>query len=188
MRIFVIGGTGFIGPYVVRRLHEMGHEVILFHRGQTEADLPLGVKHLLGDRRRLTDFADEFRQLAPHVVLDMIPLTEQDAQMVMNTFKGIAQRVIAISSQDVYRVYGKLLRIEPGPIEPVPLTEDAPLRQRLYPYRGEIPRNPDDPKRWLDDYDKILVERAVMGDPDLSGTILRLPMVYGPGDKQHGRC
>jgi nucleoside-diphosphate-sugar epimerase len=36
---------------------------------------------------------------------------------------------------------------------------------------------------WLDDeYDKIPVERAILGDPALSGTVLRLPMVYGPGD------
>ena len=46
-------------------------------------------------------------------------------------------------------------------------------------------RDQDDPKRWQDDYDKILVERVVMGDPNLPGTILRLPMMYGPGDYQH---
>jgi nucleoside-diphosphate-sugar epimerase len=31
-------------------------------------------------------------------------------------------------------------------------------------------------------YDKLLVERAVLGDPDLPGTVLRLPMAHGPGD------
>src|ERR1039458_10389884 len=37
---------------------------------------------------------------------------------------------------------------------------------------------------WLDDeYDKIPVERAVLSDPDLPGTVLRLPMIYGPGDR-----
>jgi nucleoside-diphosphate-sugar epimerase len=36
---------------------------------------------------------------------------------------------------------------------------------------------------WLtDDYDKIPAERAVMNDRKLPGTVLRLPMVYGPGD------
>jgi nucleoside-diphosphate-sugar epimerase len=36
---------------------------------------------------------------------------------------------------------------------------------------------------WIDDeYDKIPVERAVLGDPELPGTVLRLPMIYGPGD------
>jgi nucleoside-diphosphate-sugar epimerase len=39
--------------------------------------------------------------------------------------------------------------------------------------------------RWLDDRDKILVERVVMGEPDLPGTILHLPMVYGPEDDAH---
>ncbi len=55
--------------------------------------------------------------------------------------------------------------------------EDAPLRDRLYPYRGKIDR--------LYDYDKILVERAAQSDPDLRATVLRLPMVYGPRDYQH---
>jgi nucleoside-diphosphate-sugar epimerase len=35
------------------------------------------------------------------------------------------------------------------------------------------------------DYEKILVERAVMSDAKLPGTVLRLPQVYGPGDPQH---
>lgn len=33
-----------------------------------------------------------------------------------------------------------------------------------------------------DDYDKVLVERAMLGDGSLPTTVLRLPMVYGPGD------
>jgi len=37
----------------------------------------------------------------------------------------------------------------------------------------------------MDDYDKILVEQIVMGDPLVQGTILRLAAVYGPGDSQH---
>jgi hypothetical protein len=36
-----------------------------------------------------------------------------------------------------------------------------------------------------DDYDKIPVARTIMSDPELAGTILRLPMVYGPGDMFH---
>ena len=34
-----------------------------------------------------------------------------------------------------------------------------------------------------DDYDKILVEQAVLDQPALPATVLRLPAVYGPGDK-----
>jgi nucleoside-diphosphate-sugar epimerase len=106
----------------------------------------------------------------------MIPLCENDAVTVMNTFRGIAKRVVAISSCDVYRAYGRLTGLETGPPDPDPLTETSPLREKLYPYRGKI--------AGMDDYDKIPVERIVLGAPDLPGTVLRLPMVYGPRDRQ----
>lgn len=185
MRILVIGGTRFIGPCVVRRLFAEGHEVTLFHRGKSMADLPESITHMLGDRHDLREFRSAFKSLKPDVVLDMVPITEQDAQMVVDTFKGIAGRVVALSSQDVYRAYGILIGIEEGTIEKMPLTEDANLRTRLYPYRGDEPRAEDDPRKILDDYDKILAERVYMSVPELPGTILRLPMVYGPGDYQH---
>jgi nucleoside-diphosphate-sugar epimerase len=93
--------------------------------------------------------------------------------------------VVAISSVDVYRAYHVMRGKEPPPRDPVPLTEEAPLRPQLFPFRADTPRAPDDPTRWADDYDKILVERVVMSDPELPGTVLRLPAVYGPCDRQH---
>ncbi len=36
MRILFIGGTRFIGAAAVRQLSETGHEVTVFHRGQSE--------------------------------------------------------------------------------------------------------------------------------------------------------
>jgi len=39
---------------------------------------------------------------------------------------------------------------------------------------------------WIDeDYDKIAVEAAILNDPEIQASILRLPMVYGPGDRLH---
>jgi len=180
MRVLIIGGTAFTGPHVARRLFEMGHELTLFHRGRSQADLPPTVRHILGDRQRLADFSDELKRFAPHLVLDMIPLSEADAQQVMELFRGIAERVIAISSQDVYWAYGRLIGTESGPATTAPLQESSPLRTRLYPYRERV-----DPDHRLYHYDKILVERAIMGLSELPGTILRFPMVYGPGDRQH---
>lgn len=185
MRILVIGGTRFIGPFVVNQLWQQGHEVAVFHRGQTAAELPGGVHEILGDRSRLAEYQDDFKRFAPEVVIDMFPFLEQDALAVMDVFENIAQRVVAVSSVDVYRAYARVIGTEPGPADPVPLTEDAPLRERNYPYRGATLRSKDDPMRWHDDYDKILVERVVMRHAHVAGTVLRLPVVYGPGDNQH---
>jgi nucleoside-diphosphate-sugar epimerase len=185
MRVLVLGGTRFMGPFAVRRLVESGHDVTVFHRGRSQADLPPAVRHITGDRQRLADFRGELCAPAPEVVLDMLPMTEADARAVQETFRGVAGRLVAISSQDVYRAYGRLIGTEPGSPDPVPLDEDAPLREKLYPYRGAEPRTADDPAVWMDDYDKIPMERLVLGTPDLPGTVLRLPAVYGPGDRQH---
>lgn len=177
MKILIIGGTNFIGPPVVRRLNEMGYEATVFHRGRTKTNLPEGINYIQGDRNNLAAYQSQFAKILPQVVLDMIPYTEQDAKDLVNTFKGISERVIAISSQDVYRAYNVLLRREEG-LELIPLKEDSALRTQLYPFR-DLPERPLNAPA---DYDKILVERAVMGDPELPGTILRLPMVYGSGD------
>jgi len=185
MRVLVIGGTNFMGPLVVQTLHAQGHDVTVFHRGKTTTDLPQGVREIFGDRHPLANVASGIQKAEPDIVLDMIPALEQDAWDIMHTFRGIARRVVAISSQDVYRAFGRVNLKESGPIDLSLITEDSPLRENLYPYRSDPRRAEDDPLKWQDDYDKILVERIVMSDPDLPGTILRLPMVYGPGDYQH---
>ena len=185
MRVLVIGGAGFVGPWVVRQLAEAGHDVTIFHRGETEVALPADVAHVHGDREHLADHVPALRRSAPEVVVDVRPLREADARSVVDAFVGVARRLVAISSMDVYHAYGRLHGSEPGPPEPTPFAEDAPLRDRLYPYRAGPPRGADDPMRWADDYDKIPVERAVLGEPRLPGTVLRLPFVHGPGDQQH---
>src|SRR5262245_48107331 len=118
MTILVLGGTGFIGRHVVRYLVDRGNSVTVFHRGETEADIPSTVKHLRGDRNELPSFVDSIRRLAPEVVLDMIPYTERDAVAALETFTHIARRLVAISSGDVYRNYSRLRRVEDGEPDP----------------------------------------------------------------------
>ncbi len=174
MRVLLIGGTGFLGPDVVRFLTEAGHDVTILHRGEHEREVG-PVRHVHGDRLG-PELADAARSVAPEVILDMAPLTEAHAEATMTAAHRVARRVVAISSSDVYRAYGRLHGTEPGAPEPVPIGEDAPLREKLYPYRNwqrmTVP--------WRDEYDKIPVERHVMGDAEIAGTILRLAFVHGP--------
>jgi nucleoside-diphosphate-sugar epimerase len=186
MKALLIGGSGFIGPFVARGLLREGHEVAVFHRGQAAPELPPGALRILGDRNQLAAHAAEISRWAPEVVVDLILSSGRQADALMDLFRGATGRVVALSSQDVYRAFGILLGLEPGPPQPVPLTEESELRTRLHPYGPEQTRRMQAVFSWLDeDYDKIPVERAVLGDPRLPGTVLRLPMIYGPGDPLH---
>jgi nucleoside-diphosphate-sugar epimerase len=179
MRILVIGGTGFIGRPLVRELARTGHVVSVLTRGGSACDLP--AEKIVGERgdlARLRPQAD--------VIVDLILSSGAQAQRLMDTFRGDAKRVVAASSMDVYRACGVLHGSEEGPLEPVPLTEDSALRTKLQTYPPEAVKMLQKVFPWLDDeYDKIPVERAVLGDPQLPGTVLRLPMIYGPGDHLH---
>jgi nucleoside-diphosphate-sugar epimerase len=180
MRILVLGGTSLTGPYAVRRLHSLGHDVTVLHRGEHEAELPADVRHIHGDFRYMTREAFD---PAPDVVLHMWAMTEADATSFVEGFRGVASRAVVISSGDVYRAYGRLTGLESGPPDAVPLTEDAPLRDSRYPYRKFAPS----PDHWMTQYDKILVEQVLMGQTDLPACVLRFPAVVGPGEYRRFR-
>ncbi len=181
MRVLVIGGTAFIGPAVVSQLVEAGHQVTAFHRGETPGRLPDSVGEILGDRRDLFSFRSEFASLKPDAVIDMVCMTEHHARTTLDTFDGVAGRLVVISSQDVYRAFTRFNGVEPGPPDPVPLVEDSPLREALYLFRDA----PNQRFEWSRDYEKVMVERVINDEGGMPATILRLPAVYGPGDYQH---
>jgi nucleoside-diphosphate-sugar epimerase len=179
MRILVLGGTGFIGSHVSRQLAEAGHDVCVFHRGQTAARLPNNVRYVRSEAiwHSSQIFPSKVVAFSPDAIIHMIAMTQRDAETAMSQFRGHAGRIVAISSGDVYLAYARFTRFEPGEPVALPLKENSPLRTKLYPYRSEA-TSPEDMRY---DYDKILVERACFGDPTLPGTVLRLPKVYGAG-------
>jgi nucleoside-diphosphate-sugar epimerase len=186
MRILVIGGTGFIGRFLVPRLIDAGHEMAVLQRPESEKELPDGARSIRGNRHALADSARVLRDFAPQVVVDLILSSGRQAATLMDVFRGYASRVVAASSIDVYRAMDVVHRREDGLLEPLPLREDSALRTRLHPYPAEQVRAMQNIFAWLDDdYDKIPVEQTILGDAQLPGTVLRLPMIYGPGDPRH---
>ncbi len=178
MRVLVLGATGFIGPPLISSLTRAGVEAIGASRGGG------GSGAVALDRSVVTDVRQVVRERKVDVVIDLLGLTESAASPLFAALDGEIERLVLTSSCDVYRNYeGLHRRASPPPLTGL-LQEASPLRETRYPYRASPPRSQDAPDRWLDDYDKIPIEIALRERPDLNGVILRLPMVYGPGDRQ----
>ena len=185
MRVLLIGGNGFIGRFVAASLQKQGHDVAIFHRGTT-AGLPVGVSEILGNRRELQASASALKRFRPDIVVDFVISSGPQAEELMKVFRGTTRRVVMLSSIDVYRAIGIANGTEEGPLQNLPLTEESELRRNLHPYSAESMQMLLKVFPWVtDDYDKIPAERVLMSDPELPGTVLRLPMVYGPSDPLH---
>ena len=50
LSVLVLGGTGFIGPHIVREMLRRGHSVTLFNRGRTNSGLFPDIETIKGDR------------------------------------------------------------------------------------------------------------------------------------------
>jgi nucleoside-diphosphate-sugar epimerase len=168
VRVLVLGGTEFSGPFVVQELLEGGHDVVVFHRGEHEHPLTAGAEHVHGDFAEFERHLPELRDQQPEVVVDMRAFRREEGRRVLG-FEGVAERAIVASSADVYRAYGRLHKTEPGPPEPLPLAEESPLREVVI----------------REDYDKVGVEREARSLRNYQVTVLRLPSIHGPGDYLH---
>lgn len=179
MRVLVVGGTRFVGAHVVRRLHEAGAEITVFHRGRSDNPMLPPVAHVRDPAGAypITAFPETLAR-DWDVVVHMVAMGRADGEAAAAAFAGRTGRLVLVSSCDVYRAYGRLTRSEPGVPDLVPLREDAPLRSVLHPYRGMEAEL----GAYAHDYDKVLAEAALRERTDLDWTILRLPKVYGPED------
>jgi 2'-hydroxyisoflavone reductase len=105
LRILILGGTGFTGPYQVRYALSRGHKVSTFNRGKTRpGELPKEVEQLIGDRNGQLD-ALKNRQW--DVVIDnptTLPAWVRDAAQIL---KGNVDRYVFISTISVYADTGQ---------------------------------------------------------------------------------
>lgn len=169
-RILIFGGTGFIGPHTVRHAVARGHDVSIFTRGRSDADIP-DVEHLIGDRN---DDHTALEGRTWDVVLDN---NAQDYRWVQRSTALLAESVdhyLLVSSISAYQ-------LEPGRwSDPTQV-----LRQRIidegYPCI-------EAPEGWTDGDDapyglmKSLSEDIVREAFPGRATIVRPGLIVGPGD------
>ncbi len=169
MRIVVLGGTQFIGRRITESLAGRGDEVTIIHRGETEPAGWVDCRHLHADRKNFASIAENVRAFRPDAVIDTCAMSRADADAVLPYLPE--SRLVLLSSMDVYHAYELLLTGTEG--EPLPVTEESPVRNGRYPYR--------DRHGSLHDYEKLDVEPAYM---EHGATVLRLAMIYGEHDPQ----
>jgi 2'-hydroxyisoflavone reductase len=100
LRILLLGGTGFTGPYQVKYALSRGHKVTTFNRGKTHpGELPNEVEQLVGDRNGQLD---ALKNRKWDVVIDnptSVPVWVRDVAQVL---KGNVDRYVFISTISVY--------------------------------------------------------------------------------------
>ncbi|MGE0172545.1 MAG: NAD-dependent epimerase/dehydratase family protein [Oligoflexales bacterium] len=178
MKVLIIGGTQFIGKAVAKRASERGHEIVLFNRGLSQSDASFPT--IIGDVNDLPQYQTQLRQVRADAVVHAIAYTERHALDAVEVFQDTGARIVALSSVDCYEAFYQLNKGRD--VGDFPITEESPTCHRRHYWRDfpGIKKYPD--------YDKNLMSSAFMSahaEGKITATILRLPMVFGPGDSQY---
>ena len=159
LKILILGGTGFIGPHMVRYAMYRGHDVTLFNRGRSNPGLFPGVETLIGDR---DDQLDALRGGTWDAVIDnsgYVPRHVRDSAELLSDSVG---RYLFTSTGSVYNFDQDELT-EDAELLPI----DDPTSEDVDRYYGPL---------------KVLCENAVTDTYKERGTVVRLHVVAGPGD------
>jgi nucleoside-diphosphate-sugar epimerase len=116
MKVLVIGGTRFLGPYVVEELLGRGHEVAVFHRGERERSFGSAVEHVHGRVEDVDSLTAAREAVRPEAVVDMIHAGPETVRPVVEAFAGRVTRTVHVSTAAVY-----------DSAAPYPIAETAPL-------------------------------------------------------------
>ena len=163
LRILILGGTGFIGPFQVRYALERGHSVTLFNRGRTNADMFPQVETLIGDRNGQLE---ALRGGAWDVVIDNSRSNPDWVRMSAEFLKDSVDRYFYVSSRSAYADTSR-----------VPMTADAPAF--TYETAG-VARDSD---RLPYGLAKALSEREAQRIFAGRTNVVRPGLIIGPGDE-----
>ena len=122
MRILIIGGTLFVGRHITEAAIAAGHEVTVFHRGRSGADLFPGVTHLTGDRNTDLSVLTEAGLAGGEwdVTIDVCAYFPRQVATLAEALGGRGGHYIYISSTSAYKT-----PVSSGFDEDAPLAELA---------------------------------------------------------------
>ncbi len=157
--ILILGGTGFIGPHLVRHAVSRGHTVTTLTRGRRTADLPAGVTRLIGDRNGQLDALKGGKW---DVVIDDSATNPDWVRQSTELLRDAVRQYVFTSSTGVYYPYLK----------------------RGYDERDVPHTTLSDPKDGSETFgvNKALCEQQVQRVFGDRAVIIRPTYIVGPGD------
>ncbi|WP_071188490.1 NAD-dependent epimerase/dehydratase family protein [Trichormus sp. NMC-1] len=168
MRILIIGGTRFIGVYLTQLLLEVGHEVVLFNRGNSPA--PTGVGQIIGDRTDSSQLKAKLSSENFDVIFDNNGRELVDTQPLAEIFQGRVQHFVYMSSAGVYLKSDQMPHIEGDAVDPKSRHKgkqetEAYLQQSGIPFTSIRPtyiygpKNYNELEGWF--FDRIVRDRPI---------------------------
>ena len=163
LRMLILGGTGFIGPHMVRYALERGHEITLFNRGRTNTHLFPEVEKLVGDRN---DDLEALRGRTWDVCMDNHASYIDWVELSTEVLRDSVDLYFYVSSRSAY-----------SDLSSVPMGADAPTF--TYESAGVEPGA----ERLPYGLQKALCERQAQEVFPGRSTIFRPGLIIGPGDQ-----
>ena len=114
MKLLIIGGTKFLGRYLVQSALAHGHELTLFNRGLTNPELFPDVEHLRGDRNKDLEVLRNRRWDA---AVDTCGYTPRSMLQTAEVLADSIDHYTFISSQSVYAAYTRQNQDENAPVK-----------------------------------------------------------------------
>ena len=162
MHILILGGTGFIGPHMVREALRRGHQVSLFNRGRTNNELFPDLELLVGDRNGGLDALEGGSWDA---VVDNSGYVPRHAEDSARLLAPLVSHYLYISTISVYGEFT------------VPVNEDTAVATMADESVEEVTGETYGPM-------KALCEKRVLDEiGEDRTTILRPTYICGPGDR-----
>jgi nucleoside-diphosphate-sugar epimerase len=169
-RVLILGGTRNLGHFTAMRLLRAGHSVTVLNRGITPDDLPADVERLHAAREDSAAMQKVLSGRSWDVVIDTTSYTGSDVRAACSVLRGRCERVVFISTGQVYLVRKNI---------------HPPFRES--DYAGELipapPAGTSDHDNWLYGVNKrdAEAEFAKVAD-EIPATSLRLPMIASERD------
>ena len=193
LRILILGGTGFTGPFQVKYALNRGHQVTVFNRGKTHpGELPKDAEQLLGDRNGKLD-ALKGRQW--DVCIDIpttLPVWVRDAARVL---QSNVERYVFISTISVYSDTSKPGMDENGPLakyegpDAMKETQATLLASKFELYGPLKVQSEQEAEKWFPKRSLIIRPGLIVGPGDESDRFSYWPVrlerggeILAPGD------